>query len=297
MDPVQGLVLGIVQGLTEFLPISSSAHLILVPWLLGWPAHSLTYDVALHMGTLAALLLFFWRDWLGLLRSLLPLPLGEVTRVSRTAEPGPGAGATHARQWGEGRATDRRLLIGIIIGTIPAAIAGLLFQDTVEGALRSPALIAVVMLVVSFLILAADRLGRLQLPIERIGYAQALIIGIAQAFALAPGVSRSGATISAGLALGLTREAAARYAFLLATPITAGAGLLQLRHLVRDGVPPDERAAFILGIAASFLVGLASIGFLLRYLRRSSLLVFVVYRVALALLVLVVSDAARYRAL
>jgi undecaprenyl-diphosphatase len=263
MDPVQGLVLGIVQGLTEFLPVSSSAHLILVPWLLGWPAHSLTYDVALHMGTLAALLLFFWRDWLRLIRAWLP----------------PNAAET---------AADRRLLIGIILGTIPAAIAGLLFQDAIENALRSPALIAAVMLVVSALILAADRLGRLHLPIEGIGYPHALAIGVAQAFALAPGVSRSGATISAGLALGLTREAAARYAFLLATPITAGAGLLQLRHLLRDGVLPDERAAFALGIAASFLVGLASIGFLLRYLRRSSLLSFVVYRAALALLVLAV---------
>jgi undecaprenyl-diphosphatase len=144
------------------------------------------------------------------------------------------------------------------------------------------------MLVVSALILAADRLGRLERPIERIGYPHALAIGVAQAFALAPGVSRSGATISAGLALGLTREAAARYAFLLATPITAGAGLLQLRHLVRDGVPPDERAAFLLGIAASFAIGLGSIGFLLRYLRRYSLLAFVLYRAALALLVLAV---------
>jgi undecaprenyl-diphosphatase len=261
VDAPQGLVLGIVQGLTEFLPVSSSAHLILVPWLLGWPEHSLTYDVALHMGTLGALILFFWRDWLGLLRAWLP------------------GGGPQA-------ATARRLLIGIILGTIPAAIAGLLFQDAIESALRSPALIAVVMLIASALIFAADRLGRLTVPIEGVGYVQALLIGVAQAFALAPGVSRSGATISAGLALGLTREAAARYAFLLATPITAGAGLLQLRHLIKDGVPADERAAFALGIAASFIVGFASIGFLLRYLRRASLLVFVVYRVALALLVL-----------
>ena len=261
MNPLQGLVLGVIQGLTEFLPVSSSAHLILIPWLLGWPTHSLTFDVALHMGTLAALLLFFWRDWLRLLRAWLP-----------------GAGPDST--------TNRRLLIGIVIGTIPAAIAGLLFQDTIESALRSPELIAVVMLVVSLVIFAADRLARLTLPIERVGYSQALIIGLAQAFALAPGVSRSGATISAGLALDLTREAAARYAFLLATPITAGAGLLQLRHLLKDGVPADERAAFALGIAASFIVGLGAIGFLLRYLRRASLLVFVVYRVVLALLVL-----------
>ena len=261
MDPVQGAILGIVQGLTEPLPISSSAHLILVPWLLGWGEHSLTFDVALHMGTLAALLLFFWKDWLQLARAWLP----------------------------GGDATDRRVGIGLVAGTVPAAVVGLLFEDTIETTLRSPALIATVMLIASALILAADRLGRRTLSEEAITVPRAIAIGLAQALALMPGVSRSGATISAGLALGLTRQAAARYAFLLATPITAGAGILKLKDLFETGVPPDEATAFLAGIAASFVVGLIAIRFLLHYLRKYSLTAFVIYRVALALLVLIVS--------
>lgn len=261
MDPIQGALLGAVQGLTEPLPISSSAHLILVPWLLGWPEHSLTFDVALHMGTLAALLLFFWKDWWKLAAAWLP--------------------------GGDGQ--ERRLGVGLVLGTLPAAIVGLLFEDVIETALRSPPLIATVMLVASAVILAADRLGRQTLPLERVTYARALAIGTAQMLALMPGVSRSGSTIAAGLALGLTREAAARYAFLLATPITAGAGVFKLKDLLETGVPASEQAAFAAGIVASFIVGLFAIGFLLRFLRRYSLVAFVVYRVALALVVLAVS--------
>ena len=265
MDPIQGALLGIVQGLTEPLPVSSSAHLVLVPWLLGWSEHSLTYDVALHMGTLAALLIFFWKDWWAL-----------------------------ARAWFRGaaagdRTLDRRLGLTLVLGTIPAAIAGVLFEDLIESSLRSPPLIATVMLFASLVILAADRLGRRTLPLGAITYPRAFLIGLAQASALVPGVSRSGATISAGLALGLTREAAARYAFLLATPITAGAGVLKLKDLFETGIPTNLQAAFITGIGVSFVVGLLAIGFLLRYLRRNSLMVFIVYRIALALFVLALS--------
>ena len=261
MDPVQGAFLGAIQGLTEPLPISSSAHLILVPWLLGWSEHSLTFDIALHMGTLAALLLCFWRDWLALARAWLP----------------------------GGAAVERRLGLGLVAGTLPAAVIGLLFEDVIENALRAPRLIAVVMLVASGLIFAADRLGRRRLSEGAISIPRALAIGAAQALALMPGVSRSGATISAGLALGLTREAAARYSFLLATPVTAGAGVFKLKDLLETGVPPDESTAFIAGIAVSFVVGLFAIRFLLQYLRRYSLTAFVVYRVALALVVLALS--------
>ncbi|HEU5318476.1 MAG TPA: undecaprenyl-diphosphatase UppP [Chloroflexota bacterium] len=262
MDTAQGALLGVVQGLTEFLPVSSSGHLILVPWLLGWPAHSLTFDVALHMGTLAALILFFWRDWLQLLAAWLP-----------------------GRAGSESSALDRRLGIGIVVGSLPAAVVGALFDDVIESSVRSPLLVAAVMLAFSFIILAADRLGRMTRGVEAITIPRALAIGLAQALALLPGVSRSGSTISAGLALGLTREAATRYAFLLATPITAGAGLLKLKDLLETGVAPDEQTVFLVGIALSFAVGLAAIGFLLRYVRRASLLVFVIYRIALALLV------------
>jgi undecaprenyl-diphosphatase len=268
VDPIHGLVLGIVQGLTEPLPISSSAHLVLVRSLLGWTeesaAHALTFDVALHMGTLAALLIVFWRDWWRLAAAWLPF-------------------GTWAP---EDRALERRLGIGLVAGTVPAALLGALFEDVIQNALRTPVLIALVMIVASFVILAADRLGLRALEIGEVTVGRALAIGAAQVLALAPGVSRSGITISAGLALGLTREAAARYAFLLATPITAGAGLFQLRHLVAGGMPPDDRAAFAVGVVASFLVGVAAIRFLLQYVRRASLNAFIAYRLALALVVL-----------
>lgn len=286
MDPIQGFVLGVVQGLTEPLPISSSAHLVLVPWLLGWTEHSLTYDVALHMGTLAALLLVFWRDWATLLAAWLPGPFyaGLTTPPETDDAPleevpaGPAA-----------RSLDRRLGIGLILGTVPAAVLGVLFQDKIESSLRAPALIAIVMLAASILIFAADRMSLRRLGLEAVTVGRALTIGIAQALSLAPGVSRSGITIATGLALGLTREAAARYAFLLATPVTAGAGIVKLRHLVKDGIPADERVAFIIGITASFVVGLVAIRFLLRYLQRYSLDLFIVYRILVAALILALS--------
>jgi undecaprenyl-diphosphatase len=283
MDPIQGFALGVVQGLTEPLPISSSGHLILVPWLIGWSDHSLTFDVALHMGTLAALLVVFWRDWMTLLAAWLPGPLHAGLTAVRVTDDSPledvpsGAGS---------RSLDQRLGIGLILGTVPAAAIGVLFQDEIESALRSPALIAIVMLVASVVIFAADRMSLRQLGLEVVTVGRALTIGVAQALALAPGVSRSGITIATGLALGLTREAAARYAFLLATPVTAGAGIVKLGHLIKDGVPADERVAFFIGIIASFVVGLVAIRFLLRYLQRYSLDVFIAYRVVVAVVVL-----------
>jgi undecaprenyl-diphosphatase len=263
MDPLQGVVLGVVQGLAEPLPISSSAHLILAPWLLGWQDQGLTFDVALHMGTLAALLLYFWRDWWSLVTAWLPARAGAEDR----------------------RALDRRLGIGIVIGTVPAAIAGILFDDVIERSLREPTLIAVVMAVATLVIFAADRLGRRTLELEAVTWSRALVVGLAQAVALAPGVSRSGITISAGLFLGLTREAAARYSFLLAAPVTTAAGILKLKDLAETGIPAGEQAAFAAGVLTSFVVGLFAIGVLLRYLRRYSLAVFVIYRALLVALI------------
>ena len=275
MDPLHGLVLGIVQGLTEPLPISSSAHLILVPWLLGWMEHSLTFDIALHMGTLAALLIYFWKDWWALLTAWLP-GMRHPASLAITHDPL----GTEDR-----RTLDRQLGLGIIIGTIPAGIVGILFDDVIEQSLRDPRLIAGVMLVASLVILAADRLGRRLLELDSVTWSRALLVGVAQALALAPGVSRSGITISAGLALGLTREAAARFSFLLAAPVTGAAGVLKLKDLFQTGIPADEQLAFAIGIAASFVVGLFAIGILLRYLRRYSLTAFVVYRLILVVLI------------
>jgi undecaprenyl-diphosphatase len=287
VDPTQGVVLGIVQWLTEPLPVSSSAHLVLVPWLLGWPEHSLTFDVALHMGTLAALLIYFWRDILILLRAWLPQrggppALGIVPGAAAAA----GAGA--APLDGE-RRQQRRLGLGLVIGCIPAAVLGVLFSDQIEASLRSPVLIAVLLIVGAVILAAADRVGTKRLDLADIGITQALIIGVAQALALAPGVSRSGITLAAALFLGLTRESGARFVFLLGIPVTAGAGVFQLRDLLRSGIPADEQAAFYLGVFTSLVVGLLAIRFLLGYVRRHNLDVFVIYRIVLGILVLVVA--------
>jgi undecaprenyl-diphosphatase len=309
VTPLHGLVLGIVQGLAEFLPISSSAHLILVPWLLGWPEHTLTFDVALHMGTLAALLVYFWRDWWRLIAAWLPENKSSTPRLNRST---PGLAPPAGDELVEGisdsvvaaqpsgrnrqpsavdpeRALNRRLGIALVVATIPAALIGALFSTRVEDALRSPIIIGLLMIAAAALLAAADRAGIKQFGLEAIGNVQAGAIGIAQALALAPGVSRSGVTLAAALFLGLTRESAARFVFLMAAPITAGAGLFQLRHLASGGVPADERAAFVIGIAASFAVGMFAIGVLLRYLRTHNLDIFVVYRIALGILVLLLA--------
>jgi undecaprenyl-diphosphatase len=281
VDPFEGAVLGIVQGLTEPLPISSSAHLVLVPWLLGWPEHSLTFDVALHMGTLAALLIFFWRDLLLLVRAWLPergAPLGVV-----------GTASTSATADDPVRRQQRRLGLGLLVGSIPAALLGALFADQIESSLRSPLSIAALLIVGALLLGLADRIGARRLELTDVGLTQALLVGLAQALALAPGVSRSGITLTAALFIGLTREAGARYAFLLGIPVTAGAGVFQLRRLLRDGIPVDERAAFALGVFCSLVVGLLAIRFLLRYVRQHSLNLFVYYRLALGLIVLLVA--------
>ena len=267
MDMIEAATLGAVQGLGEFLPISSSGHLIIVPWLLGWAEHSQAFDVALHMGTLVALLVYFWRDWWRLAMAWLPIGGGL-----------PASGAA-----------DRRLAIGLVIGTIPAAIAGFLFEHVVEEALRAPWLVAVLLVIGGVLLAAADRAGIQRDGIERVGVGKALVVGLAQVLALAPGVSRSGITLTAALLLGLSRPAAARLSFLLSMPITAGAGILKLRHLVTDGIPTDERAAFAVGIVVSFVVGLAVIGGLLQYVRTRSMDVFAAYRLTIGTIVVVMS--------
>ena len=289
MDPVHGLVLGIVQGLTEFLPISSSGHLVLVPWLLGWPPHGLTFDVALHLGTLAALVAYFWRDLWRLAAAWLPrrdLAFGPIkgTEVVQTS-----TGRVIRAVESEARQRDRRLGLSLVAGSVPAAVVGALFADQIEASLRAPATIAALLIVAGGLLAAADRAGIQKLGLESIGIPLGVLIGLAQALSLAPGVSRSGITLAAGLFFGLTREAAARYAFLLGVPVTAGAAVFQLRHLVRGGIPADQRGAFALGIAASLVVGMLAIHGLLRYVRGRSLDVFVGYRIAVGLLVLVVA--------
>ncbi len=256
LTPAQAAVLGVVQGLTEFLPVSSSAHLYVIPKLLGWPYQGVAFDVALHWGTLLALVVAFFADWRALARDLF-------------------AGTPAVR------ATARGLFAKLVVASIPAAVVGVLLQDAVETRLRSLLLQAILLAVFGVLLWLVDRLSP-----QRVhgtpGWGAALGMGVAQATALVPGVSRSGITITAGRAAALDRVSAARFSFLLATPITFGAGLLELRHLQPD-LPP---VTLLVGVVTSAVVGFLAIRGLLRWLAHAGLGVFAIYRVALAALIL-----------
>ena len=271
---LQALVIGAVQGLTEFLPISSSGHLILVPYLLGWTdpfINSLAFSVMLHMGTLAALLVYFWRDW----ARLVPAGLAAVRDRSFRGD------------------ADRRLAWLLAATLPPAVVLGVLLSDFFEEKVRQPILVAAMLVVGAAILWLADRLGRRTDGIERLGFAGAIGIGCAQALALVPGISRSGISISAGLALGLTREAATRFSFLMATPVIAGAGLFELRKLLAGQVTSDvSTTAIVVGFAAAVVSGLAAIHVLLGFVRNHSMTVFVAYRLVLAAIVVIVVLAA-----
>jgi undecaprenyl-diphosphatase len=266
LDALQAAVLGLVQGLTEFLPISSSGHLILVPWLLGWQPHGLAFDAALHLGTVVALLAYFWRDWLRLARAVL-------------------AGLANAEAR---RDPDWQLAWLLLLGSIPAGLIGLVLESTIERLVRQPWSIALLLALFGLLLWYADRAGSQRRDLEKIGVGDAVVVGLAQVLALAPGVSRSGITMTAGLLLGLNRAAAARFSFLLSTPITLVAALYSLRKLVGPGADATGLGVFLIGVVSAAIFGLLAIGFLLRFIQRNSLTVFVGYRVGLAALVLAV---------
>jgi undecaprenyl-diphosphatase len=267
---VEALVMGIVQGLTEFLPVSSSGHHIVVPFLLGWDdafISSLAFSVMLHIGTLGALLVYFRADWF----RLVPAGLAAVRDRSFRGDP------------------DRRLAWLLAASTVPAAIAGLLLEDLIETTFREIGLVAVSLMVGGGILWLADRRGGRSRGIHDVTLPVALGIGAAQALALVPGISRSGISISAARFAGLDRAAAARFSFLMATPITAGAAVFEVQRLVSGDVAVDVSAGpLVVGMLAAFVSGALAISVLLRFLRTSSLEVFVWYRLALAATVLVV---------
>ena len=267
---IQALIMGIVQGLTEFLPVSSSGHLILVPYLFGWDdpfITSLAFSVMLHIGTLVALLTYFKGDWLRL------IPAGLATIRDRSFREDP----------------DRKLAWALVAATIPAAIVGFLFSDFFETQIRQPGLVAVTMVVGGLILWIADRFGAQSRTVDDVTLPVATGIGIAQALALIPGISRSGISISAGRFAGLDRAAAARFAFLMATPITAGAIVFEARKLLTGEAGVEVALVpLLVGLVASLISGFAAIHFMLRYLRTRSLQVFVWYRFALVAIVLVV---------
>lgn len=264
MTLLQAIILGIVQGATEFIPVSSSGHLVIVPWLLGWDTSGLTFAVVAHLGTATGVLIFFWNDWKEMLAS--------VVRWLRTGEVDAGA----------------RLVGLIALGTLPTAIVGLLFQRQVEHLFERP-LIAIVMLLVTALLLTiGERVGKLRRDVEDLTWLDSLVIGGAQMLAILPGISRSGATIAAGRIRDLKRGDAARYSFLLATPLIFGIGIIELVRLVQAGSDLNHAAPLIGGFAAALISTYFVIRWLLNFLRTRSTEVFAVYCVAISLISLAV---------
>jgi undecaprenyl-diphosphatase len=272
----QALVLGITQGLTELLPISSSGHLILVPWIADWryleahPDFNKTFDVALHLGTLVAVVAYFWAD-------VVRYVGAWITSVRRRAV----------------TTTDERLAWGVFFATIPAAIAGAAGEETIESHLGQPWQIAIFLAVFGVLLWLADRLPQRR-GLEGLGIGTAFAIGVSQILALMPGVSRSGITITTGRFSGLDRDAAARFSFLLLIPVVFGAVLYKgVKHVVLQSLPAGSTGPFIVGTLAAAAVGLVAIDFLLGYVRRHDYSPFAIYRlvVAVAILIVIASGA------
>ena len=277
----QAVVLAIVQGLGEFIPISSSAHLIIVRRLLAWnelsPGQELSFDVALHFGTLLSVLYYFRRTWFQIVRAAFG---GKVVRFSEAGSSDANLSPAEARE-------ERMLLWFMAIATIPGAIAGKLLEHSAEDYFREHIfLIAGALIVVALIMWLGENVGSLNKPLTGISLLDSIIIGIAQAFALIPGVSRSGSTITAGLFQGLTREAAVRFSFLLSTPLIAGAALLKAHELQKEGLPAGMHAPVFVGIIVSALVGYAAIAWLIRYLQTNTLKPFIVYRILAGVVVI-----------
>ncbi len=261
-DVLRAIVLGIVQGLTEFLPISSSGHLIAVRELFDWQfADDLTFDVSLHIGTTVAVLVFFWREWRQMVRSALLRLTGQ-------------------RRLESAGVYDDRLLLFVLAGSVPVAVTGLALTIWIEDEIRSPIVVGAMLVAFGLALALAERAGRRERTLADVGLGDALLIGSAQALSLIPGVSRSGVTISAGLLLGLTREEAARFSFVLSTPAIAGAGILTLGEAIRDDKLSGNLDVIVAGAIVAAIVGWLSIGALLRLVQSRSFLPFVAYRLA-----------------
>ncbi len=252
---LQAFILGAVQGLTEFLPVSSSAHLVLVPWLFGWNDPGLAFDVALHLGSLLALLIYYGRQWLSMALSIV--------------RPDPDS---------------RRLLILLIVASVPGAVIGLLLEKQAETIFRSPILIAGTLAVMGVVLWVADVMGRRKKKMDNIYLGDAILIGLSQALAIIPGVSRSGSTITTGRILGIERQDAANFSFLMATPIIAGAGLHEMPKIMHGGI----NGIVVAGFVSSAVFSLIAIAALVSFVRTQTYKPFAWYRIALAIFVAVV---------
>jgi undecaprenyl-diphosphatase len=265
MPLYQAIILAIVQGLTEFLPVSSTAHLAIIPQLLHWKDPGLAFDIALHVGTLAAVLIFFFKDWVKIVLTGLGIPFAAGPNDENT----------------------RYLLWYIIFGTIPVGIAGSLLKKQAEGPWRNLELMGVMLIVVGVLMYFGDKASKAKRGLNQITWVDAMWIGLAQALAVVPGTSRSGITITAGRFRFLDREAAARFSFLLSTPAIAAAAAKDALDLHKEGgIPPGMGMPYLVGIIVSGVVGMLVIAFFLRYLRQNSLSFFVWYRVVFGIIII-----------
>ena len=271
----QAVVLAVAQGITEFLPISSTAHLTLIPWLFGWQDPGLTFDVALHVGTLVAVSLYFFRTWV----DLLLLGIGRKPIFANPAS---------ASQENPSMApqTHRTLFWLLVIATFPAGIAGLAFHEQVATVLRHPAVVGSALILIAIPMAWGEKISRYEKDLRSVSLRDSLWIGFSQALALVPGVSRSGATMTAALFLDYRREAAARFSFLLSTPIIAGAALQEGMGLAREGLPPAMQLPFLVGVVVSAVSGYACIALFLRFLQFGTFKIFVYYRIILGIIVL-----------
>ncbi len=264
LQTLQAIVLGIIQGLTEFLPISSSGHLLLVPWVLGWEPMGLTFDVIVHGGTLLAVVIYFRQDWLKMTRQMF-------TRMTRPEVPD----------------STNSLAMPLLVGTVPAAAAGIFFEDFIEHQLRSPVITAFALAAFGLLLWSADRRGSQKRSLESLSLRDGLVIGAAQAVALVPGVSRSGVTITAALFLGMSRADSAHFSFLLGTPIVAGATALRLYGLLHaQDMEMSSTVTLLAGVLSSSISGFLCIKYFLSFLRARTYLAFVAYRLLLAACIL-----------
>ncbi len=259
MTILQAVILGLAQGLGEFLPISSSAHLVLIPWFFGWADPGLTFDVALHLGTLVAVVIYFWKDWWRLI----------------------------IKGFSDVRSVEGRLFWYLVVASIPGGIGGYLLEKKAETVFRSPTLMAIMLIVMGIFLYWADRKSAKKIDMNHITFGTSLLIGISQVLAIIPGVSRSGITMTTGLLMGVTRTGAARFSFLLSTPIILGAAMVKLPGVISN--PSGVTANFMIGTVVSFIAGVASIGFLLRYVQTKNFLPFAWYRFILGALVIVVT--------
>lgn len=258
MDLLQAIIYGIIQGLGEFLPISSTAHIILVPWLFGWKDPGLAFDIALHMGTLLAVVIFFWKDWIRLIKA----------------------------GFSDVKSSDGKLFWFIMLACIPGGIFGVLFQDVVETKFRNPMLIGIMLIIMGIVLYLADRFSKSEVALKDIGFKRSFLIGVSQILAMIPGVSRSGITMAAGRGLRLNREDAAKFTFLLSTPFIFLSGVYKARDLI--SVPIDA-LPFIIAVVTAGIVGAFSIKFILKYLKSKGFGIFVAYRILLGTIVIAIA--------